>query len=70
MEGPNFDLDITPQEVLTGYLNYLHSLTRDLPQTSPTFYSLSVPNHLGYKARKELYKSISAVVPNPPSLVS
>ena len=68
--GNNLDYQVTPQEVVTAYLNYLISLTLSILQTTPTFYTLSVPNHLGYYARKELYKSFSAVVSNPPSLVS
>lgn len=63
-------MDITPQQVITGYLNYLQGFTKGLPQNSPFFYTLSVPNHLGFKAKKELTKCISAVVPSPPSLVS
>jgi hypothetical protein len=52
VEGQNLKLEVTPQQVLTGYINYVQSLTKDIPKTAPFVYTISVPNHCGYNTRR------------------
>ena len=70
LEGPNLQLNVSPQQALTGFLNFVQNLNKTIPQGMPTFYCVSSANHCGYRAKKEIAKCMSAVVASEPSVVS
>ena len=37
---------------------------------SPTFYTISAPNHAGFKSKKDIHKCLQAAVPESSSIVS
>ena len=55
---------------MTGYFGYLSEMADKIQNKAPTYYTVSAPNHLGYKARKQINNCLSAAISGKSSIVS